>query len=256
MYRRVKIGVVFFIAAAGIIAAFFISPIAQSPEYFNFAAGKTLWGVPNFGDVLSSVLFSVVGVFGALALRTHWRDRSRFIDVREIISFAVAFTGLILLGPGSAYFHWTPSNETLVWDRLPMTLVFMAFFAVIIAERIHLKAGFYLLPFLLLAGVASVVYWDVAESAGRGDLRPYGLVQFLPALIIPIIFILFPPRYSGGRYLIGMIAGYAAAKVLEFYDGQVHDLTGHFISGHTLKHLAASLAAFGLVKYIHERRKV
>jgi ceramidase len=253
---NVKIGIILFIAVAGIFTTFTFPPIPQDPEYFLFADNRPLWGIPNFGDVVSNLPFSLVGILGLLAVRTHWQDTSRFIDLKESLPFAIAFTGLLLLGPGSAYFHLTPNNGTLVWDRLPMTLVFMAFFSIIIAERIHLLAGLYLLPILLVVGIGSVIYWSVTESAGHGDLRPYALVQFLPALIIPIIILMFPPRYSGGRYLIEMIAWYGLAKLFEFYDAQVYAFTAHFVSGHTLKHLATSLGAFGLVKYVRNRQKL
>ena len=42
---------------------------------------------------------------------------------------------------------------------------------------------------------------------------------------------------------IAVIVLYALAKVLEQADGQVYHLTGQWISGHTLKHVVASLAA-------------
>jgi hypothetical protein len=256
MNKRAKIGIILAIAVVAISAAFTLSPISQPPEYFNFADDRTLWSIPNFGDVASNIPFSMVGLLGLLALKAHWQDPSRFANPLEAVPFLIAFIGLLLLGPGSAYFHLAPANGTLVWDRLPMTLVFMAFFSTIIAERIHLQAGLYLLPILLVVGIGSVIYWDFTESAGHGDLRPYGLVQFLPALMIPIMILMFPPRYSGGRVLIEMIAWYGLAKLFEFYDAEVYTFTGHVVSGHTLKHLATSLGAFGLVKYVRNRRGI
>lgn len=256
MSKNAKIGIILLIVVAAIATTFALSPISQPPEYFNFADDRVLWGIPNFGDVVSNLPFSLVGILGLLALRAHRQDRSRFIDSKEALPFVIAFAGLLLLGPGSAYFHLMPANDTLVWDRLPMTLVFMALFSTIIAERIHLQAGLYLLPILLIAGIGSVIYWDVTESAGHGDLRPYVLVQFLPALAIPIILTLFPPRYTGGRYLLAMIACYGLAKLCELYDPEVYALTAHFVSGHTLKHLASALGALGLVKYIRNRQRI
>ena len=41
-----------------------------------------------------------------------------------------------------------------------------------------------------------------------------------------------------------VIALYAVAKVLELADHQVWELTGHVVSGHSLKHVVASLAAW------------
>ncbi|GJL79524.1 MAG: membrane protein [Nitrospinaceae bacterium] len=256
MNRRVKTGIILFIAVAGIFITFTFPPVPQDQDYFHFADNRSLWGIPNFGDVMSNIPFLLVGAPGLLALGKYCKDSSRFIHPLEALPFFVAFVGLILLAPCSAYFHWAPSNETLVWDRLPMTLVFMAFFSTIITERIHLKFGLIFLPILLAVGIGSVIYWSVTESQGHGDLRPYALVQFLPVLIIPAILILFAPRYTEGRHLVAVIIGYGLAKVCELLDGQIYALTHHLMSGHTLKHLIAAIAVFGLVKYIRVRRKV
>jgi hypothetical protein len=66
----------------------------------------------------------------------------------------VLFCGLILTAAGSAYYHLAPDNARLVWDRLPMTMVFMSLVAAIVMERIDLRAGLVLLPILLLVGAA------------------------------------------------------------------------------------------------------
>jgi hypothetical protein len=256
MSRLVKIGVILLIALAGISAIFTFPPIPQDQSYFLFADIRSLGGIPNFGDVISNIPFPLVGILGLLALRKHWKDKTRFIHPAEAVPFLVAFIGLILLGPCSAYFHWAPANDTQAWDRLPMTLVFMAFFASIIAERIDLKSGLTLLPVLLAAGIGSVIYWSVTESHGQGDLRPYALVQFLPVLIIPVILLLFKPLYTGGRHLIALIAWYGLAKVFEWLDVWIYAFTHHLVSGHTLKHLAAAVGIYGLVKYIQVRQKI
>jgi hypothetical protein len=256
MSRPVKIGIIIFIAVAGVALTFTFPPIPQDQGYFLFADSRSLWGIPNAGDVISNLPFLFVGILGLLVLRKHWQDETRFIHAQEAIPFLVAFIGLILLGPCSAYFHWTPANDTQAWDRLPMTLVFMAFFSIIITERIHLKSGLYLLPVLLAVGIGSVIYWSVTESHGQGDLRPYALVQFLPVLMIPLMLLLFKPLYTGGRYLIVLIAWYGLAKVFELLDVWIYTFTHHLVSGHTLKHLVAAVGIFGLVKYIQVRQKI
>lgn len=256
MNRSVKIGIIFFIAITGIILTFSFPPLPQDQEYLRFADNRSLWGIQNFGDIVSNIPFSLVGILGLLTLKRSWKDKTRFTQQSEALPFAVAFTGLILLGPCSAYFHWAPGNDTLIWDRLPMTLVFMAFFSIIIAERIHLKAGLALLPVLMAVGIGSVIYWNVTESAGQGDLRPYALVQFLPILIIPLILISFKPLYTGAQHLVEVIVWYGLAKVFELLDSWIFAFTHQLVSGHTLKHLAAAVGIFGLVKYIRVRQKI
>jgi hypothetical protein len=256
MSPSVKTGIIIFIAAAGISLTFTFPPIPQDPQYLLFADNRSLWGIPNFGDVVSNIPFSLVGIFGLFALGKHWQDKTRFVHPLEALPFLVAFIGLILLGPCSSYFHWAASNETLVWDRLPMTLTFMAFFSMIIAERIHLKTGLSLLPVLLVLGIGSVIYWSVTEVAGRGDLRPYALVQFLPVMLIPVMLFLFESRYTGVRHLIEVMVWYGLAKAFELWDVWVYAFTHQLVSGHSLKHLAAAMGIFGLVKYIRVRQRI
>ena len=69
-------------------------------------------------------------------------------------------------------------------------------------------------------GVLSVVLWRAGEAAGHGDLRLYGLVQFYPMLAIPLMLLLFPPRYTRTADLWGVVAWYAGAKVFEALDHQ------------------------------------
>ena len=45
------------------------------------------------------------------------------------IAIVIYFSGVALVALGSAYYHEDPENETLFWDRLPMTIAFMALFA-------------------------------------------------------------------------------------------------------------------------------
>ena len=137
-----------------------------------------------------------------------------------------------------------------------MTLTFMGIFSIIIVERISVKAGVVLLIPLLVIGVASVVYWQMTEQAGQGDLRPYALVQFLPVLLIPVMLWLFPARYSGTRYLVEMIGWYAVAKGLEFTDAAIWGWTGGWLAGHSLKHCAAAWGIYTLVRYLKHRQRI
>lgn len=256
MKRNQRIGLLLGISVVAIAAAFLFPPIAQNPEYHNLADRRVIAGVPNFFDVVSNVPFLLVGSLGLWYLARHRGDRSRLVFPQEAFPFIAAFGGTVLIFAGSAYYHWHPANDTLVWDRLPMTLAFMGIFSMVLAERINVKAGVALLLPLLIAGVASVAYWHVTEQAGQGDLRPYGLVQFLPLLLIPVILLLFPARYSGTRYIWEMIGWYMVAKALEFLDAAVWDWTGGWIAGHSLKHGAAAWGIYALVRYLKHRRQV
>ena len=254
MSRNQHIALLLGISVVAVIAALFVPPIAQDPDYHNLADRRVIGGIPNFLDVASNLAFLIVGVAGLWTLVQIREDRSRLILKQEIFPFAVAFAGAILIFAGSSYYHWAPSNDTLVWDRLPMTLTFMGIFSMVLAERISVKAGINFLIPLLVVGVASVAYWYFNEQSGQGDLRPYALVQFLPVLLILVILWLFPAHYSGTRYLVEMIVWYGLAKVLEFLDAVIWGWTGGWIAGHSLKHCVAAWGIYALVRYLKHRR--
>ena len=138
----------------------------------------------------------------------------------------------MLVSFGSAYYHYAPSNETLLWDRLPMTVAFMALFSMLLEERVTQRR--ILMPLIAL-GLASAFYWRWS-----GDLRPYILVQFLPLILIPVILALYERRYLNNKLILTAFGLYVAAKLLEHYDRGI--FTALPLSGHTLKHLVSGAA--------------
>lgn len=241
------------VATAAVLAA--MPPIPQPLAYHNFADRRSLLGIRNFLNVASNVAFLLVGAAGVLFV---WRappypEGPHFRCRAERWPWLVFFLGTALTAVGSAWYHLAPDNARLVWDRLPMTLGFMSLFAVTIAERVDLRVGLRLLGPLLLAGLASVLYWNWTELGGAGDLRPYAAVQFLPLVAIPIMVLLFPPRYTGGGGILIALAWYGLGKLFEEFDNRIYDLTGNIVSGHSLKHLAAATSAWWLLLVLRRR---
>jgi hypothetical protein len=228
----------------------FLPPIPQDASYHSFADQREFWGIPNFLNVMSNAPFFVVGLLGLRFVLIWGEDRQIFLEGVERWPYFVLFIGVGLTAFGSGYYHWAPDSGRLVWDRLPMAISFMAFFAGIIAERIQVEAGLWLLGPLVLLGVGSVINWRQTD-----DLRLYAVVQFYPLIIIPIMLLLCPPRYTGTGYLWGALGWYTLAKVLELHavDHGIFAL-GQLVSGHTLKHLAASAGAWWVCWYIARRR--
>ena len=254
MTRGARIGVLLGVTAAAVTAACVVPPIPQAPAYHRFADTRPLGGVPNGWAVLSNLPFLVVGFLGLRqVLMAPVGAAAPFVESRERWPYALFFAGVALTGVGSAYYHWAPDNARLVWDRLPMTIGFMALLAAVVVERVSVTAGIALLPALLLAGAGSVAYWYAGELRGAGDLRPYALVQFAPAALIPLTLWLFPARYTRGGDLVGVMAIYGVAKLFEVLDGPMFSM-GHLLSGHTLKHLTAALAALWLLRGLDDRR--
>ncbi len=243
-----RVWIIVGIGLAAIVTVLLLPPIPQDPAYHDFADRRPFLGIPNALNVLSNAPFVLVGALGLAFVR-------RRAALEERTALLILFAGVGLTGFGSAYYHLAPGNVTLFWDRLPMTIVFMSLFAVIIAERISLTAGRRLLPILLLAGAGSVVHWLVGELSGAGDLRPYALVQFFPLVAIPLILLLFPPRYTRSADLIGALAWYALAKLFEALDAQIFAVGG-VVSGHTLKHLASAVAMYWILRMVRTRRAI
>jgi Ceramidase len=214
-----------------------LPPLPQDQSYHHFADQRTLLGVPNFWNVVSNLPFVAVGAVG---LWQFHRDPA----------IVVIFLGIFLTGFGSAYYHWNPNDSTLIWDRLPITLGFMAILAVIVEERVSARAGAILLWPLLAVGVFSLLLWRWTD-----DLRLYAWVQFFPFLALLLLLLLCPPKYTGSYYWIIAAGLYAFAKLLEFNDRAVHS-AGSILSGHTFKHLVAAAACFAILRYFQTRRPI
>ena len=198
--------------------------IAQDQSYHSFADQRKIWAIPNFWNVVSNLPFAIVGVWGL------WRLRGA--------TARVLFTGLFLTSVGSAYYHLAPSDTRLIWDRLPMTLVFMSFLTAVIAEGRSSRWEALILSLFLFLGAASIWWWKTS-----GNLLPYFLVQFGPVvMMLPAFW-----RASGKRWLWYTAALYAAAKIAELYDPSIYSVLP--LSGHTWKHLLGATAGYYILRW-------
>lgn len=240
----------FTVVFAALVTVAFVDPTPQDLGYFRFADGRRIFGIPNFFNVVSNVPFLLVGIAGLRVL-------SRFpqiVSPAPTLAWILFFVGVALTAFGSSYFHWRPDNASLIWDRLPMTVAFMSLVAIVVAEYFSPRAGKRLLIPCLFAGIASVLYWAFTEAAGRGDLRLYAIVQFLPMLLIPMIIILYRSRSDLSVYMGWTIVFYVIAKLFEILDINLFAV-GNLVSGHTVKHLVASLAPLSLLYGLLQRHR-
>jgi hypothetical protein len=219
-----RVWILIALLAVSVVVAAFVDPIPQDPAYHLFADTRSFWGVPNFNDVVSNLGFAIVGPVALFTLISR-RD-AIFVTSADARPYVVFFLGVGLVSIGSAYYHWEPSNERLLWDRLPMSIAFMAISSGVVADRVDAKTGNgWLLLLLVALGLGSLVYWSSTESVGRGDLT-----------------------YTIGRFLIWALVWYGLSKVFEFLDPEIYAALG--ISGHTLKHLAAAAATYVLFRML------
>lgn len=245
MNNKTKVYILLGTSIAAFVAMGFFGALAQDPNYHFFADVRLLYDVPNFWNVVTNLPFCVIGILGVNAVgwsgfksRTNLsRPGSALRDLH--ISCYVFFIGIFFTGIGSAYYHWNPSSATLVWDRLPMTIAFMGFFSLMIGDSVSVKAGKQILLPLILIGLMSIVYWKFSD-----DLRLYALVQFLPALLAPLLLLFYKQQSGLATYYWMMILFYALAKVCEANDKQIFSVLD--LSGHSIKHVFAALVPLSL----------
>ena len=218
-----------------------IPAIEQNLQYHDFHDARTLLSIPNFWNVISNLPFAIIGLIGVFKLKTI---------AGKNIQYFIFFLGIFLVAIGSSLYHISPNNQTLVGDRLPMTVAFMSLFSIVISEFINKKTGYLMLIPLLCLGLFSVWYWAITD-----DLRWYAMVQFYPIFAILFILIYYKSEYTKVfGYWILLIA-YAIAKFLEHNDSQVFNTLG-FISGHSLKHIISAIGLSVLLYSFLKREKL
>jgi hypothetical protein len=225
------------LAIAALAALWLFMPaVAQPDEYHRFADARAWLGVPNAANVLSNLAFVAVGLLGLIRLGPGHRPLMPAVR----LGLGVFFLGLFLTGFGSGYYHWRPTNATLIWDRLPMTIVFAGLFGAGLAERVSARSGLIVLLLMLVVGLASVLYWEVTA-----DLSLYAVVQFGGMAAI-LLLLSIPKRGQDPFPWWTLIAWYGVAKLLEAGDVFVWNATREAVAGHMLKHVAAALGGLAI----------
>ncbi|MDM0112028.1 hypothetical protein QTI66_07700 [Variovorax sp. J22R133] len=228
-----------------------VAPALPMPEHFGAAfADRRAWmGLPNAMDVLSNLPFAMFGFSGLLWLHRLGRLRHG-ARVRPLQHRAdhppdnalhcawMFFAGLILTAAGSTFYHLEPDEWRLVADRLGMSVAFAGIVGVAVCDRVSARAGWPAAWFMLVAGVLAA-----STHHGTGNVLPWALVQFGGMAVILALALAKPLRNAVGVRLGWVIACYGLAKLFELGDHAIFDATHELISGHTLKHLAAALAA-------------
>jgi hypothetical protein len=235
-----------------VLLAVFLPAMPQPREYHDFADKRVAYGIENFLDVASNATFLLVGVITLLLVL---RPRTCFASASERLPYLAFCIGVLMTAAGSCYYHLKPNNETLFWDRLPMTIAFMSLISAQIVDRVNVRAGLLVLGPALLVGIGTVVYWIVTERQGRGNVIPYVVLQAYAVIVLLQLAALHPSRYTYGSTIFLVFAAYVLAKVLEHYDRQIFEFTGS-VSGHTLKHVVAGLAGLPVAWMLWRRRLV
>lgn len=208
------------------------SPITQAQEYHQFADQKPFFGVPNFHNVMSNIPFLLTALIGFYDYKKNPDSYS--------VSWLAYFFGVLLVAPGSAFYHLAPTDFTLIWDRVPMTIAFMGIMSCVLSELYNIKAEKKLLAFLVIFGMYTVAHWVFFN-----DLRIYFWVQLSPIIAFLYVSIAIPTKSLKTKHLLIAVFFYILAKLTEKYDGEIYETINY--SGHSIKHLLASVAIYALI---------
>ena len=215
--------------------------IPQDLSYHHFADDCNHFGIPNFWNCITNLPFLLCGIiFFKLTKISDSFLRS--------ISFLMGI-GFILTGFGSAYYHLDPNNKTLVWDRIPMTIVFVSFFLLLVYQYVSRTIARYLLIPLIISGILSVIYWIYTEFQGNGDLRWYIIIQFYPLIATLIIIVSKWNSLREKYWILLALFFYVLAKIFEI---QFDDLLFKYynFSGHSIKHLFSACSGLSLYYWL------
>ena len=238
--RITKAETLLLLACLGLVVpALFAPAVAQPSRYHEFADQRMLWGLPFAMDVLSNAAFALAGIAGAVAL-VMLPPRS-LSNVQRAMA-VLFFTGLVLTAGASSWYHEYPDEGGLAIDRCGMAFAFAGLLGLAAAGRVSERAG----AALGLAVLALGPYCAHVAFA-RGNVLPWALLQFGGMALI-IWLAALRPRHGALdiRWSIVLMA-YAVAKLLELNDHAIYQLTGQLVSGHTLKHVVAALAAWPVI---------
>ncbi|MDP1978746.1 hypothetical protein [Undibacterium sp.] len=217
-------------------------PVEQLAHYHEFADQSEWSGIPHAIDVLTNIGFALVAVLGSWFLLEKYRQGDTGVAFPAYCIFTLSLAATAV---GSSYYHLAPDDARLFWDRLPIAFACCSLLAAVRAASLpgmDARKAFMELVLLLIAALTSVIWWQQT-----GDLRPYLLIQGLTLVLIPLWQWIWKAGLADRLTFGTAMLLYVAAKMTEMLDGQIL-LQLHVISGHSIKHLLAALAA-GLIVY-------
>jgi hypothetical protein len=228
-----------------------IGPSVAQPSHYHEFADQRSWGwLPHAMDVISNLPFALWGMVGVWALLRAVRERA--VNGAAAAMAALFFGGLWVTTAVSAAYHLQPDDAGLVWDRAGMVLAFAGLLGLAAMQAVSTRAGLALAAAVLVLGPLSVHAWSLT-----GNVLPWAVLQFGGMALILGCAFMRPAQMRAlpVRWAL-LIAIYALAKLLELGDHAVFEWTGQLVSGHSLKHVVASFAAWPVVSALLAARKI
>jgi hypothetical protein len=217
----------------------FAYPLVQPADYHHFADTRLICGVHNGADVLSNLAILAAGL-----VNLHWCWRHRASGAVQMPSLLTVSLGFVMAAAGSAVYHLRPTDATLVWDRLPMTVIFAGVLAMLYTSVTGRRVLWLQLASLVAAAMLTALIW-----ARFGELWPYALLQF--GGLAAVVGFTISRKVANPSGWWALICSYGVAKLFEMFDASIWVATDHVLAGHSLKHIAcgaAGVALLGIVK--------
>jgi hypothetical protein len=229
-----------------------VAPALPTPDLAAaaFADNRAWHGLPNAMDVLSNLPFAAIGIWGLLRLRRLDRAHKNTQNIvpgpqptnqppdNALDCAWMFFAGLILTAAGSAFYHLQPDGLRLAADRAGMAIAFAGILGVAVCDRVSARAGWPAAWFTLAGGLLAV-----GVHHETGNVLPWALVQYGGMALVLALALAKPVSGAFGVKLGWVIFFYGLAKLFELSDHAIYEATQQLVSGHTLKHLTAALAA-------------
>ena len=194
-------------------------------SYHNFVDKRKFMGVNNAMNVLSNLFFLYPVIY--LLTKQH-KNKTKFL---ALIIFGLAIT--------SAYYHMKPTNHTIFMDMIFVVSLNTFVLSYFVDETLGYLMG--------ILGISSVVLWNVTN-----DIRPYALLQIGIALFCCYKLYETPAQ----DYILPIIGVGISVRLVEMLDSQIYKLTNKLISGHTLKHILATIQIYIVIKALEKIDKI
>ena len=123
-----------------------------------------------------------------------------------------------------------------------MAIAFAGLLGWIAAEQLSQRAGHFVLVASGAFAPFAVLWWAITQDLSAWVFMQAGGLVAIAAMATAT----GPMRKVAWQ----VIAWYALAKVFETFDHQIYESTAEFVSGHSLKHVAAALAAVAPIVWV------
>jgi len=220
----------------------FAYPLVQPADYHHFADTRLICGVHNGADVLSNLAILAAGL-----VNLCWCWRRRASDAVQMPGMLMVSLGFVMAAAGSAVYHLRPTDATLVWDRLPMTVIFAGILAMLYTSITGRRVPWSQLASLVAPAMLTALIW-----ARFGELWPYALLQY--GGLAAVVGFTISRKVANPSGWWALICCYGVAKLLEMFDSSIWVATDHVLAGHSLKHIACGAAGIALLAIVKPLR--